>query len=62
VVGPRVLPTNKGLDRRKFIKIFQKLMQRVSMVRCDGVLVLEQELDGAMEESQRQRGTQRNGE
>lgn len=49
VVGPRALPTNKGLDRRKLIKIFQKLVQGVSVVRRNGVLVLQQELDGARE-------------
>lgn len=32
------------------------------MVWSDGVLVLEQELDGAREEGQRQRDTQKNGE
>lgn len=52
VVGPKALPTNKGLDRRKLIEIFQKLVQGVSVVWRDGVLVLEQELDGAREESQ----------
>lgn len=38
-----VLP-DKGLDRRKLIEIFQKLVQGVSVVRGDGILVLEQEL------------------
>lgn len=52
MVGPRALPTDKGLDRRKLIEVFQKLMQGVSMARRDGVLVLEQELDGAREESE----------
>lgn len=54
-MGPKELPTDKGLDRRKLIEIFQKLVQGVSVARCNGVLVLEQELDGAREESQWQR-------
>lgn len=61
-MGPRALPTNKGLDRRKLLQIVQELVQGVSMVRPDGVLVLEQELRGAREESQWQRGTERNRE
>lgn len=52
VVGPKALPTDKGLDRRKLIEVFQKLMQGVSVAWRDGVLVLEQELDGAREESE----------
>lgn len=61
VADPRALPTDKGLDRRKLIKIFQKLVQGVSVVRRDGVLVLEQELDGAREKSQRQRHAKKQG-
>lgn len=51
-MGPRILPTDKGLDRRKLVKIFQKLVQGIPVMRRDGVLVLEQELDGARKDSQ----------
>lgn len=57
-MGPRALPTDEGLDSRKLVEIFQQLVQRVSVVRGDGVLVLEQELGGGKEENQRQ-GTRR---
>lgn len=49
--GPRTQPTKQGLDCRELIKILQELVQGVTGVRCDGVLVLEQELDSARDES-----------
>lgn len=58
----RALPTNKSLDRRKLIEIFQQLVQGVSVLWSDGVLVLEQELDGAREEGEQQRRTGREGQ
>lgn len=50
-MGPRVQPTDQRLDCRKLIKILQELVQGVTVVRCDGVLVLKQELDSARDES-----------
>lgn len=50
-MGPRVQPTDQGLDCGKLIKILQELVQGVTVVWCDGVLVLEQELDSARDES-----------
>lgn len=49
--GARIQPTKQGLDCRELIKILQELVQGVTGVRCDGVLVLEQELDSARDES-----------
>lgn len=51
MVGPRVRPTDQGLDCREFIKILQELMQGVTVLWCNGVLVLKQELDSARDES-----------
>lgn len=50
-MGPRVQPTDQGLDRRKLIKILQELMQGVTVVWCDGISVLKQELDSARDKS-----------
>lgn len=49
----RELRTDEGLDGGKLIEVFQELVQGISVVRGDGVLVLEQELGGAREKSQR---------
>lgn len=45
------LRTDQGLDSGKLTQVLQQLVQRVPGVRCDGVLVLEEELSSENEES-----------